>query len=259
MAIGRDRAIAVASAVAPIAVLLAGWEILTRTGLVSTKVMPTFSSVGAAAADLVVSGTLGHHLFVSLYRALGGLTLSLVVGVLLGFAMATSRQAERFFDPIVSLLYPLPKTALVPLTMVWLGVTDKAAILVIFLAGLLPVVVNTYHGVRSVERVLIWSARSLGTPNRRLFARIVIPASLPYIWNGLRIALPISFIVVISVELVASKVGVGNLINGYGALGVYDYMFATILVFVAVAFVCDRCAVSVGRRLLRWHAEAETQ
>jgi ABC-type nitrate/sulfonate/bicarbonate transport system permease component len=257
--IGRDRAVAVASAVAPIVALLAGWEIATRSGLVSTKVMPTFSSVGAAAVDLVVSGTLGHHLLVSLYRALGGLALSLVVGVLLGFAMATSRQAERFFDPIVSLLYPLPKTALVPLTMVWLGVTDKAAILVIFLAGLLPVVINTYHGVRSVDRVLIWSARSLGTPSRRLFARVVIPASLPYIWNGLRIALPISFIVVISVELVASKVGVGNLINGYGALGVYDYMFATILVFVAVAFACDRCAVSLGRRLLRWHAEAEAR
>src|SRR5215471_9977375 len=235
--------------------LLAGWEILTRSGLISTKVVPTFSSVGIAAVDLVVSGTLGHHLLVSLYRALGGLALSLLVGVLLGFAMATSRPAERFFDPIVSLLYPLPKTALVPLTMVWLGVTDKAAILVVFLAGLLPVVVNTYHGVRSVERLLLWSARSLGTPSRRLFARVVIPASLPYIWNGLRIALPISFIVVISVELVASKVGIGNLINGYGALGVYDYMFAAILLFVLVAFVADRFTVRLGRGLLRWHEE----
>jgi ABC-type nitrate/sulfonate/bicarbonate transport system permease component len=252
-----DRAVAAVSAAAPIAVLLAGWELLTRTGLISPQVLPRFSSVGVAAVDLTVSGTLGHHLVVSLYRALAGLALSLVVGVVLGFGMAVSRQAERFFDPLVSLLYPLPKTALVPLTMVWLGVTDKAAILVIFLAGLLPIVVNTYHGVRSVDRVLIWSARSLGTPPRRLFARVVIPASLPYIWNGVRIALPISFIVVISVELVASKVGIGNLINGYGALGVYDYMFATILVFVAVAFVADRCAVGVGRRLLRWHAEAE--
>src|SRR5262252_7103764 len=104
--IARDRAVGTVSAVAPIGVLLAGWEILTRSGLISTKVMPAFSSVGAAAVDLVVSGTLGHHLLVSLYRALGGLALSLVVGVLLGFAMATSRRAERFFDPIVSLLYP---------------------------------------------------------------------------------------------------------------------------------------------------------
>jgi ABC-type nitrate/sulfonate/bicarbonate transport system permease component len=222
-------------------------------------VLPTFSSVGAAAVDLIVSGTLAHHLVVSLYRALAGLALSVVAGVALGFGMAAHRPTERFFDPLVSLLYPLPKTALVPLTMVWLGVTDKAAVLVIFLAGLLPVVINTYHGVKSVERLLLWSARSLGTPERRLFARVVIPASMPYIWNGIRIALPISFIVVISVELVASKVGIGNLINGYGGLGVYDYMFATILVFVAVAFAADRCVVRLGRALLRWHEEAEAR
>jgi len=252
-----DRAFAVSSAAVPIAAVAASWELLARTGVISTQVLPTFSSVGAAAADLVVSGALLHHLVVSLYRALGGLALSIVVGVALGFAMATNRPTERFFDPLVGLLYPLPKTALVPLTMVWLGVTDKAAVLVIFLAGLLPIVVNTYHGVKSVERVLLWSAKSLGTPERPLFARVVIPASMPYIWNGIRIALPISFIVVISVELVASKVGIGNLINGYGGLGVYDYMFAAILIFVAVAFVADRCAVRLGRALLRWHEEAE--
>ena len=253
----RARLVAAVSALAPIAVVLATWEAATRAGVVSTQMLPTFSSVGAAAEDLVVSGVLEHHLLVSLYRALGGLALSIVVGVILGFAMATRPHVESFFDPLVSLLYPLPKTALVPLTMVWLGITNQAAILVVFLAGLLPVVVNTYHGVKRVERVLIWSARSLGTSERRLFTRVVLPASLPYIWTGIRIALPISFIVVISVELVASKVGVGNLINGYGSMGVYDYMFATILLFVAVAFAADRCAVGLGARVMRWHEERD--
>ena len=251
----RARLVAAVTALAPIAVVLATWEAVTRAGVVSTQMLPTFSSVGTAAGDLVVSGVLGHHLLVSLYRALGGLALSIVVGVILGFAMATRPHVESFFDPLVSLLYPLPKTALVPLTMVWLGITDRAAILVVFLAGLLPIVVNTYHGVKRVERVLIWSARSLGTSERRLFTRVVLPASLPHIWNGIRIALPISFIVVISVELVASRVGIGNLINGYGGLGVYDYMFAAILLFVLVAFVADRFTVRLGRGLLRWHEE----
>lgn len=254
-----DSARRAVSAVAPIVVLLAGWEALTRSGVVRTQVLPTFSSVCAAAVDLVVSGTLFQHLIVSLYRAAGGLTLSILIGIGLGFGMATSRHVENFFDPLVSLVYPLPKTALVPLTMVWLGVTDRAAILVIVLACLLPIVINTYHGVRSVDRVLVWSARSLGTLDRGLFTRIVVPAATPYLFNGIRIAIPISFIVVISVELVASKAGIGNLINGYGGLGVYDYMFATILLFVAVAFIADRCAVRVGRHLLRWHEERETR
>ena len=249
------RGLTAVFALAPIAAVLAGWELATRTGLVGTQILPTFSSVCVAAGDLLTSGTLARHLVVSLYRALGGLALSIVVGVVLGFAMATRKSVENFLDPLVSLLYPLPKTALVPLTMVWLGITDRAAILVVFLAGLLPMVVNTYHGVKSVERVLIWSARSLGTPERRLFARVVIPASMPFIWNGIRIALPVAFIVVISVELVASKVGIGNLINGYGGLGVYDYMFATILLFVLVAFAADRGAVRAGRGILRWHED----
>jgi len=249
----------VASALAPLAALMVAWELATRTGVIGTQILPTFSAVCLAGADLIASGELARHLGVSLYRALGGLAASIVVGVLLGFGMATNRHVRNFFDPLVSLIYPLPKTALVPLTMVWLGVTDKAAILVVFLACLLPIVVNTYHGVGSVDRVLVWSARSLGTPERGLLTRIVIPAALPYIWNGIRIALPVSFIVVISVELVASKAGVGNLINGYGSMGVYDYMFATILVFVAVAFMADRCAVRLGRLALAWHEEREAQ
>jgi ABC-type nitrate/sulfonate/bicarbonate transport system permease component len=121
------------------------------------------------------------------------------------------------------------------------------------------VVINTYHGVRGVDRVLVWSARSLGTTERRLFTRIIVPAATPYIFNGIRIAIPLSFIVVISVELVASKAGIGNLINGYGGLGIYDYMFATILIFVAVAFLADRCAVRVGRTVLRWHEERDAR
>src|SRR5262249_53273752 len=187
-------------------------------------ILPTFSSVCLAAADLVASGELGRHLAVSLYRALGGLALSIVVGVLLGFGMATNRHVRSFFDPLVSLVYPLPKTALVPLTMVWLGVPDKAAFLVVFLACLLPIVINTYHGVRSVDRVLVWSARSLGTAERRLLWRVVVPAAMPYIWNGIRIALPVSFIVVISVELVAARAGVGNLITGYGPMRATDHL-----------------------------------
>lgn len=237
--------------------LLAGWELLTRLGAVSTQVLPTFSSVLLAAVDLVRSGELFPHVIVSLYRALGGLALSIVVGVTLGFGMGTSVPIKRFFDPLVSLTYPLPKTALVPLTMVWLGMTDQAAILVVFLACLLPVVVNTYHGVRHVERVLIWSARSLGTAERGLFTRVVVPAAMPSILNGIRIAQPIAFIVVISVELVASKVGMGNLINGYGGLGTYDYMFATILIFVTLAFVADRIGLRLRSRILRWYEERD--
>jgi len=138
-----DSALRLLSRSAPILVLLAGWELATRSGFISTQVLPAFSSVFMAAVDLIASGTLGRHLAVALYRALGGLALSVLIGIALGLGMATSRRVENFFDPLVALIYPLPKTAMVPLTMVWLGVTDRAAILVILLACLLPIVINT--------------------------------------------------------------------------------------------------------------------
>ena len=109
----------------PIILVLAGWELLTQSGIIRTQVLPTCSSVLTAAVDLVYSGELFHHLIVSLYRALGGLALSILIGVTLGLGMATKTRVKTFFDPLVTLTYPLPKTALVPLTMVWLGVTDQ--------------------------------------------------------------------------------------------------------------------------------------
>jgi ABC-type nitrate/sulfonate/bicarbonate transport system permease component len=240
----------------PILLILALWETVTQIGLVNTQILPTFSSVLRAAVDLIYSGIVIRHLLISLYRAFGGLALGILVGVILGFGMAVKKQVKNFFDTIITLTYPIPKVALVPLTMVWLGVTDQAAIFVIFLACLLPMIVNTYHGVRSVDQVLIWSAMSLGTRERGLFRKVIFPATMPYIFNGIRVALPFSFIVVISVELVASKAGIGNLISGYGGLGIYDYMFAAILIFIVFSFAADRIAVRLMRRILQWYEEA---
>jgi len=119
----------------PILLILAIWETVTQIGLVNTQILPTFSSVLRAAVDLIYSGIVIRHLLISLYRAFGGLALGILVGVILGFGMAVKKQVKNFFDPIITLTYPIPKVALVPLTMVWLGVTDQAAIFVIFLAA----------------------------------------------------------------------------------------------------------------------------
>ena len=240
----------------PIILILAIWEIVTQIELVSTQILPTFSSICSAAVDLIYSGIILRHLLISLYRAFGGLALGILIGVILGFGMAVKKQVKNFFDPIITLTYPIPKVALVPLTMVWLGVTDQAAIFVIFLACLLPIIVNTYHGARSVDQVLVWSAMSLGTRERGLFRKVILPATMPYVFNGIRVALPFSFIVVISVELVASKAGIGYLISGYGGLGIYDYMFAAIFIFIIFSFAADRIAVRLMRRILQWYEEA---
>ncbi|MEM3601440.1 MAG: ABC transporter permease [Candidatus Bathyarchaeia archaeon] len=237
----------------PIFVIFGIWELISRFNLVSTSLLPSFYSVILKTIELIYNGILVRHVLVSLYRTFAGLALGILIGVILGFSMATKRHVKRFLDPIITITYPIPKVALVPLTMVWLGVTDQAAIFVVFLGTLLPIIINTYHGVQSVDKRLFWSALSLGTPQSKLFRKVIIPASLPYIFNGIKIALPMAFIVIISVEFVASRAGIGYLISGYGALGLYDYMFAVILIFVLLSFMADRGVTRLSRRFLRWH------
>lgn len=170
----------------------------------------------------------------------------------MGFVMAFKKPVKDFLDPLVTLIYPLPKPALVPLTIVWFGVTHQAAIAVIFLGCLLPIIVNAYNGVLSVDTKLLWSARSLGSSSGNLFRRVIFPASLPYIFNGVQIALPMAFIVLIGVEFIASRAGIGFLISGYAAFGIYDYMFALILFFISFAFFVNQLLVKFKEHALKW-------
>jgi len=237
----------------PVFIVFGFWELITLLNLVSTALLPRFSSVIIKIIELLYSGILLQNISVSLYRAFSGLAIGILAGVILGFSMATKRHIERFFYPIITITFPLPKVALAPLIIVWLGVTDQAAIFIVFLGTLLPIIVNTYYGVLSVDKRLLWSALSLGTPPNNLFRKVIVPASLPYILNGIKIALPTAFIVIISAEFVASRAGVGYLISGYGALGLYDYMFAVILIFIILCFIVDRIVAILSKRLLKWH------
>lgn len=237
----------------PVFIVFGFWELITTCNLVSTALLPRFSSVIMRILELTWGGVLFQNISISLYRAFSGLALGILIGVVLGFGMATKKHIERFFYPIVTITFPIPKVALVPLVIVWLGVTDQAAIVIVFLGTLLPMLINAYHGVLSVDKKLLWSALSLGTRPDNIFRKVVIPASLPYILNGVKIALPTAFIVVISAEFVASRAGVGYLISGYGALGLYDYMFAVILIFIILCFLVDRIVAVLSKRLLRWY------
>lgn len=236
----------------PFLVLFSLWELVTRFDLIARDILPRFSEVFLAMISLLKEEMVLYNLSISLYRSIVGLTISTVVGIVIGYLIGYSTKLRWFVNPFIMLTYPLPKTALVPLTMFWLGVTNEAAIFVIFLGCLLPIVVNTYNGVTNIDIKYIWSARVLGTSERKLFWRIVLPASLPYIINGVRIALPLSFILSISVELVASRAGIGTLISTYGDLGVYDYMFGAIILYILVAVTIERIMTHLFKKKINW-------
>jgi ABC-type nitrate/sulfonate/bicarbonate transport system permease component len=243
----------VAKRVGPLLMLAVLWEAVVMTGLVNRTFLPAAHDVAGALVDLTREARTWFELAVSTYRSLLGLVAGMIFGVAAGLLMATSPLVNGLLGPLVSMTYSLPKASLVPLFILWFGIGDLTIMLTVFLATLLPVVVNTYHGVKAVPPVLVWSARATGDSAWRILVRVLLPASAPQILTGIRIALGFSWVLTISAEMIAAKAGIGKLVFLYGESGAYAHMFAGILAIVVIAFVMDRLLVSAGRRWLHWH------
>ena len=235
----------------PLAIVAILWEVASGW-VVAEAVLPGPMAVFAETWEVLITGTAIPHLFISAVRVLLGLFLSIVVGVMLGIGIARSDPVEDFFDVFLSLLYPIPKSALVPLAILWLGIGTKTAVFVVFLACLLPIVLNSYNAAASVDRNLLWSARMMGTSGRELLYKIVVPATVPEIITGIRQAIPIAFIALVSAELIASNRGIGHLILSSGQVGNYPSMFAAILLISLVAYVAVRGFEYLEREAIAW-------
>jgi NitT/TauT family transport system permease protein len=240
----------------PIILFLLLWQSLGSFRLVDTAFLPTPVQVARALGDLMTGHEIRDNILVTLLRAGVGLGLAIVTGIWLGVGIARWPVFRSFVSPLVGATYSLPKTALVPLLILWFGIGNTMAITAVYLSALLPVVVHTYHGVKATPSVLVWSAQALGSGRRALLWRIFLPHALPDIVTGIRIALGFSFVVALSAEMIASTAGIGRLIFMYGENGSYDYMFAAVASVVAVAFLADRALLALGASCLRWHDSA---
>jgi ABC-type nitrate/sulfonate/bicarbonate transport system permease component len=228
------------------------WEAIVQLGLVSRDLLPSLSDVLRAGWQLLREGDLWTNGAASLYRGGAGLALAIAIGAPLGILMAWWRALDAFVAPLVEALYPMPKSALIPVTVLWLGFGDGSKILLIFLGCMLPVTLAAYNGARSSEQVLVWSARSLGASRLRVLRDVVLPSALPELLNGIRTALALSFVLLVSSELIVARAGFGYLIGFLGDGGVYDAMFAVVLVVAFLGFFADRLYQRATRRLLAW-------
>ena len=238
----------------PLLILALAWEIGARTGIVSTLALPPLSAVMAAWIDLMRDGELVTNGAASLWRAGAGLLLAIAIGAALGIVMAWWRPVHVLLGPLVEMFYPMPKSALIPVTVLWLGFGNGSKILLIFLGCMLPVTVGAFNGARSSEQVLVWSARSMGANRLRMLWDVVVPSALPELLNGIRTALALSFILLVSSELIAAREGLGHLIGFFGASGSYDAMFAVVLTVALLGFIADRSYLLLVQRMLRWQA-----
>jgi len=241
----------------PLITLVLAWELVSRSGVVSAFLLPPLSVVLERVWDDALSGDLAIHLGLTLYRALAGFAIAGVGGVVLGIVMTRSKFVRWFCDPIVSVGFPMPKIAFLPIFVLWLGLYDVSKIAMAAFNAIFPVIVATMAAAEGVERELLWSARSLGAGERQLLREIILPAALPQIMTGLQVALPIAMIVTIVTEMLMAGQGLGGAMIAASRFADSPGVFAGI-VEIAVAGLClVKGMTALRRRLLIWHQETQ--
>ena len=235
-----------------IVLALAAWEITARSGLWSPLLFPSLERIGAQLWAFVSAPEGGTQTWTTLYRAFGGFALAAVVGTVLGMLMGRSSFAAALLDPLFSGTYAVPKLALFPIFIFVFGLGSLSKVALIFLECLYPMTIITYHGARSVHRVLLWSAQNMGASRARTFARVVLPATLPYVFAALRVALPVALIVAIITEMISSVDGLGYLVTYSLSSLKTDRMLALVVVISLLGLALDRALVSLRTRLVYW-------
>jgi ABC-type nitrate/sulfonate/bicarbonate transport system permease component len=250
----RGAARSLRLAAIPVALIVL-WEIMARSGVLPGYLVGP-STIFATAVEMVTSGELWTHLSVSLVRCYSGFALGASLGIAAGLVTAMSPALRSFCDPLVSLSYPVPKVAMLPILMVWLGLGDASKIAIIALSCFYPVYINAYQGALSVNPVLIWAARTFGANRVRIFLRVIVPAALPSIFAGLRVALGLAFILLFAAEMVSANTGLGYLIVQAQLFQRFDIMFVAVATIGVFGFASDRLLLAIQRRVLAYEFHA---
>jgi ABC-type nitrate/sulfonate/bicarbonate transport system permease component len=241
----------------PLLLLLVLWEFVASAGLIRPLFLPSLTAVLGQFCILLRDGEIVMPLIVSLYRAFAGLALAVIAGVLGGLFMARSRWVDWALDPLVSIAFPAPKIAFVPIFILWFGIDHLAKILLVAFTCVFPMIIATYHGATAVGRAMIWSAEAMGTPERKLLRRIILPAALPFVLGGIRVTLPVSLITAFTAEMIAGGGGVGSALMFAQRFFQTPIVFVYILLMLTTGFVLDRLMLWLRSWLLPWHDDTQ--
>jgi NitT/TauT family transport system permease protein len=231
------------------------YEALARSGWFAPALMPTLPKVGNALIGALADGSMIGHAASTLYRVLSGLALAVVAGLPLGILMARFRAVENFVLPLASALMPIPSLAWVPVFILWFGLGNTVAILIVFYAAVFPMLLNTWTGVRAVNPLWLRAAGAMGADENALFWKVIIPGAAPFIITGLRQAFLRAWIAVVGAEmLAASDWGLGWVIFDAKEFLNADLMLASLAVIGAIGFVFERLVFGSLERatVLRW-------
>jgi ABC-type nitrate/sulfonate/bicarbonate transport system permease component len=225
------------------------------SGEISCSAPFSFGDCASSLVRWVANGELEWHTLVTLWRVFAGFFVGAVPAVAIGLLMAMFRPVRFFFDPLIAALFPIPKVALMPLLLLAFGFGDASKIALVAIAVFFPVIVNTYVGAANIEKIYWDVAKNFGASQTVMFTRIVFFGALPMIFAGLRIALAVSFIVLVAAEFVATKSGIGYLIWNSWELLQVDVMFVGIVTVGILGLITSALFQEIERKVIPWKAE----
>lgn len=238
--------------VASIIILLLFWEAICRCGLVSSLFLPAPSQIISALLTMLADGEIGVSLAASMYRILIGFAVGSLIGLAVGLVTGTSALADKIGNPVVNALYPIPKIALLPLFILWLGIGELSKVTIIALGVFFPVAMNTYSGVKNVDTLLIKVAVSFNASWWKTLKSVVLPNALPMIFAGLRLAAGTSLLLLVAAEMIAAQVGIGALILHYGDLMITDRLMAGVIVLSLLGLLFNLFLQWLERKAIPW-------
>ncbi|HTE16119.1 MAG TPA: ABC transporter permease [Burkholderiales bacterium] len=247
----------VLAAAFPIALVMLWHQLVVMTG---TKLVPTPYQVGVMMWDFAFggihndafSGTILTHLLASMQRVYGGFALAIIIGIPLGLLIGKVKIIRQMLDPTLSLLRPIPVTAWLPLSMIFFGLGPRSAVFLVFLGAFYPILLNTIFGVRSVDPRLFEAASMLGCDGSSLFRQVVLPAAMPGIFNGLRLAHGFAWILIVVGEMTGVPTGLGAVIMDGRTLSRTDLVITGMIIIGIAGFLTDRIIVGINNWILRW-------
>jgi ABC-type nitrate/sulfonate/bicarbonate transport system permease component len=253
-ALGRAAATRLAGSLSLIALVIA-WQFASTSGLVTPFLLPPISAVLERVWQDALTGNLAINLGLTLYRTMVGFLVAGIAGVVIGILMAKNKIVRWFFDPIVSVGFPMPKIAFLPIFMLWFGLYDFSKISMTVFNAIFPVITATMAATEGVERELLWSAESLGASRRQLLWEIILPSASPQILTGLQVALPVAMIVTVVTEMLMGGAGLGGAMIQSSRFADSPGVFAGILEIAIAGLALVKGMALLRHRLLSWHQE----
>src|SRR5947199_3597440 len=230
--------------------LLGLWQIAAL--ILNTESFPTAIEAIRAVPSILGDKESLINILASLRRMAIGFGVGVIVSIPLGLMMGRNRFVAAFFNPLLMVTYPVPKAALMPIIMLWLGIGDLAKMLVIFLGVSLPVIFHSFQGAKAVEEKMLWSSAAMGLSAMQRMTRIVLPAALPEILTGCRTGLVLALITMVTSEMIARQSGAGNILFNSLDMGQYDTVYAMIIIVGAMGIGFDIMFERMRARLVRW-------